>query len=71
MESAKNKKRSEHIRSSKKQVIAYRLTTPPPSAGIVAKDTLPDPCQTKETDPEILPEAGETKDKVATPEGDG
>ena len=38
--------------------------------GTSAKDTLPNPSQTIETDPEILPEAGETTYKVTTPEGD-
>jgi len=30
---------------------------------------LPDPSQTKETNPEILPKAGEMTGKVTTPEG--
>jgi hypothetical protein len=38
--------------------------------GTAAKETLPDPSQTNETDPEILPKAGVTTDKVSTPEGD-
>ncbi len=38
--------------------------------GTSAKGMLPDPNQTKEVDPEILPKAGETTEKVTTLEGD-
>ena len=44
--------------------------TPLPLEDTTVKDTLPDPSQTKETDPEILQEAGQTTEKVTTPEGD-
>ena len=38
--------------------------------GATSKGTLPDPNQTKEVDPEILPEARGTTEKVTTPERD-
>ena len=53
-----------------KQANAERLKTPPPSVDTTGTRTHPDPNQTPTVDPEILPEAGETIEKLHTPEGD-
>ena len=46
------------------------LKTKPTLANTTTKDKLPDPSQTPAVDPEILPEAEQTTNKVTTPEGD-
>ena len=66
----KEQEKTQASEATRKQAIEGRLKTPPPSVGTTTKDTLPDPSQTNETNSKILPEAGVTKDKVTTPEGD-
>jgi len=65
------RKEQEKLRAAKaaeKQANANRLKTPPPGS-TTSKDTLPVPSETTEADPEILPNAGNTTNKVNTPKG--
>ena len=67
------RKEQEKIRAAEateKQANAERLKNPTPPANTTTKDKLPDPSQIPAVDPEILPEAEQTTDKVTTPEGD-
>jgi hypothetical protein len=57
--------------AAEKHANKERRNTPPPLKDITAKYTLPTQAsQNKETDPEILPEAGQLTKKQITPEGD-
>jgi len=55
------------VEAAEKQANEDRLKAPTP-ADVTRKDTLPKPSQNKETDPEILPEEGQTTEKVNTSE---
>jgi hypothetical protein len=57
-------KEQDNIRAvevAEKQASKERLKAPPPLEDTTSKVTPPDPSQTKETNPEILLEAGQTK----------
>ena len=67
------RKEQEKIRATKaaeNQANEERLENPTPPVNTTTKDKLPDPSQIPAVDPEILPEAEQTIDKVTTLEGD-
>ena len=66
----KEQERIIEAEAAEKQANADRLKLPPPLKDPTSEDKLLDSTQLPESDPEILPEAEHTKDKVTTPEGD-
>ncbi len=55
------------VEEARKQANAERLKTSPPSVDTAGSRAQPDPNQTLAVDPEILPETGETTEKLRTP----
>jgi hypothetical protein len=64
----KEQEKTRAAEAAEKQTNQDRLAKQNNPENTTKKDTLPDPTQIPETDPEILPDI--TADKVTTPEGD-